>query len=363
MEPTSSQPVVQLLREHAHLEMHHEDGGAGNFISGWQCCNSLIASIDSAVNQERQALTGETYRYLEDDDLSKSRIKRFHYRVDGVEPEALLPGAGSTPILTAFCAYLRERDVTRLYYVPPLYFSMHATLSLFGIEAVSIVRSHGFEPSFDPVLPKKRCVLVMCDPVWYAGKHLPVSFIERLLDWQSETGSLIFVDGSFQYMNWDNSMHEPTSRLDPGSTIRLICPTKSLVAHGYRFAYAIVPAALRTRLAHIHIRMNGSCSIDSIAMARAAPQLLCSSEIRTVLIQGAAGNHHALRVQNSIESAWDPDCGYFVFEKATDPFFRNKLMMDGKYFEQYLYPGYTRINLLSPSIVDLIMQYPEQSPE
>lgn len=351
------QPLLQLLKDHAHLETHHEDGDSGNFISGWQCNNSVIGMIDSVVRQERETLTGARYYYLEDDDLSKDRILTFHHTADSQYPEGLLPGMGSTPILSAFCAYLRECDTTSVYYLPPLYFSMHATLRSFGIEAVPIAERHGFEAEFDPRLPKKRCVLLMCDPVWYAGKHLPVSFIEHLSDWQAATGSLVFIDGSFQYTNWDGSMHEATSRLDPSSTIRLVCPTKALASHGYRFAYALVPASIQKRLAHTLNRVQGSCSIDSIAMARAAPQLISVLGLGKVLMRQAARNHCALRENNSIGAIWNPDCGYFTFERLIDPALKNTLTMGGEYFEQHLYDGYARINLLSPSLNESVSRF------
>ena len=345
--------ALSALREHATLEMVHEDGGAGDFLSGWQCVNLWAEVIDGAISSARQGLPGNRYYYLEDDEHSLELINRLHLEWDNLRPPALVLSMGSTPILFAFCAHLRATGIEEVFYVPPLYFSLHAALRLLGLRSRPISGKHGFEVDFEPVLPDRRCVLILCDPVWYAGVSLSAAFIERLRDWQAATGSLIFVDGSFQYMRWDGSTFERTSMLDPGATVRLICPTKALAAHGYRFAYAIVPAAMRMGLAHENTRMHGSSSMDSIAMARVAPRLLRERTITSGLMRGAAEAHKRHRAEGNISAPWSPEAGYFSFEKLRPGKREEMLLMGQEYFEQTAFPDFVRINLLSPSLASL----------
>lgn len=347
-----SDAALAVLREHAALEKIHEDGGAGDFLSGWQCNNPWVGAIDEAVSTARQGLAGNRYYYLEDDERSLDQINALHLAWDEALPPALVPSMGSTPLLFAFCAYLREIGVTEIFYVPPLYFALHAALQLVGLRGRPVSGKHGFEPGFDPDLPQKRCVLMLCDPVWYAGVSLPESFIDRLRAWQETTGSTIFIDGSFQYMKWSGSTREHSAALDQRATVRVICPTKALAAHGYRFAYAIVPAAMRMDLAHVHIRMHGSSSADSIAIARVAPRLLAERTIPLALVNRAAETHARLRAEHKIAAAWTAEAGYFCFEKLAGDR-AGRLLMGQDYFEQTRFPDYARINLLSPSMSSL----------
>lgn len=342
--------ALSVLNAHAALEKVHEDGGAGDFLSGWQCENPWAQVIDEAVSTVRLGLTGSRYYYLEDDELSFELINDLHLEWDEICPPALVPSMGSTPMLFAFCAYLRTIGIEEVFYVPPLYFSLHAALRLVGLRSRPITAKHGFEQDFEPDLPSERCVLMLCDPVWYAGVPLPAAFIERLRKWQADTGSLIFVDGSFQYMGWNGSTRELTSTLDPSATVRLICPTKALAAHGYRFAYAIVPASMRMDLAHVHTRMHGSSSVDSIAIARVAPRLVRERAITTGLMRRAAESHRRLRADGKIFAPWDPCAGYFSFEILPRRKGDETLLMGQEYFEQAKFPDYVRINLLSPSL-------------
>jgi aspartate/methionine/tyrosine aminotransferase len=220
-------------------------------------------------------------------------------------------------------------------------------LRQFGIRARAITGFHSFELNNLPDLPDKETVLIVADPVWYAGIPVPQFIIDGLLSWQRKTGSLIFVDGSFQYMRWDSRTLEPTSRLDPKRTIRLVSPTKSLAIHGYRFAYALLPSDIKPKFSNSYTNICGSGAADNIAFAHEAISAMVDRNLTNKLIQRAASRHRSLRSKGIIESPLNPEAGYFVFEKINIKLPEDSLRMEGKYFGQPRYPGHTRLNLLS----------------
>ena len=196
-------------------------------------------------------LAPERYIYLDQDKLIASGLRNFHAMADGAEPEAIFVAAGASSLLVSCAAYLSGLGIRDVYYLPPLYFSLHAALKLFGFRARPITFRHAFEPACRPHWPRSKTVLLLCDPVWYAGIPVAEEIMLELAAWQAATGSLVIVDGSFQYMRWDAALEEPSARL-PGPTIRIVCPTKALGLHGFRCAYAILPAAEREALAEIY---------------------------------------------------------------------------------------------------------------
>jgi len=51
-----------------------------------------------------------------------------------------------------------------------------------------------------------------------------------------------------------------------------------------------------------------------------------------------------------IETSIIPNCGYFIFARVLRGLPEGYLQIDGSYFEQSGYPGYAKINLLSPAV-------------
>jgi histidinol-phosphate/aromatic aminotransferase/cobyric acid decarboxylase-like protein len=342
--------AAELLQRHAALEALHGDGDGGNFLSGWQCVSPWSGLLGAQVLAERESINDGSYLYLEDDQVASDRLIGFHELADGQSPPALFCGAGASSIIFTFCAYVRELGLEEVFYVPPLYFSTHAALRLLGIRARPISGRQAFESMFRANWPSQQCVFMICDPIWYAGLGLPTVIVDQLAEWQARTGSLVFVDGSFQYMRWDGSMYEETSRLAPNGTVRLICPTKALGLHGYRCAHAIMPSWLRERFAETYTRIYGSTSADNIAFARVAATTLREWQIGPALMQETAKCHARLRANGTISAPWQPDRGYFVFERFHVRTAQDALLMDGSYFEQRRYLNFRRLNLLSPQI-------------
>jgi hypothetical protein len=101
-----------------------------------------------------------------------------------------------------------------------------------------------------------------------------LKLVTAIRKWQKNTNSTVFVDGSFQYSRWNGVKREATASLDPMLTVRLICPTKIVAAHGFRFSYALLPSSLLEEYKHIYSNIFGSASLESIAFGRAAAKIM-----------------------------------------------------------------------------------------
>jgi aspartate/methionine/tyrosine aminotransferase len=344
--------LTDVLRRHAELEGIYGGDKGGDLISGWQVENPWARALKAKTLNEIQDLSAERYVYLEEDEKLIRGFKEFHERADGAEPEALFIGSGSSPLLVTFAAYLAQQGASEVFYLPPLYFSLHAALRLFGIRARPVSSFHGFEKNCRPHWPEARCVLLLCDPIWYAGIPVPEQIMAEIAAWQSRTGSLVMVDGSFQYMRWDGRLDERSALL-PGPTMRIVCPTKALGIHGFRCAYAIMPQQDYAPFEVLYSYLYASASLGDLAFARVALGELNDRTVINDLMSSAASRHRTLRDAGLITAEWSPEGGYFVFEEVRPDAIDLQPLMDGSYFEQPRHAGYYRINLLSPRLARL----------
>ena len=168
---------------------------------------------------------------------------------------------------------------------------------------------------------------------------------------------MVFVDGSLQYLPWDGVLNENTAMLDPAFTFRLVCPSKQLSVHGYRFSYMLLPASHQRGMAWTYANIAGPASADSIVFAHEAITAMKNRKLPEALMQLVISRHAYLRKHKIIESEICPECGYFVFEKINVALPDGYSVMDGKYFDLKSYPHYMKINLLSPSI-NLLCDFP-----
>lgn len=343
-------PIAQLLSRHDEMEDSFTDVDAGNFLFGWQCENPFAESMLEATRQRENNIDHIKYVYVEDDENLAIDIRKLHDSLDGLSPEGIFcaPG-GAVSILFTFSAFLHNMGIREVYYIPPLYYTMYFAFKLFGIRVRAVSGLHAIEPGFSMNLPKKDTILILTDPVWYAGCVVPETIVEAVIDWQRRTGSLVFVDGSFQYMRWNRETIEASSRLAPNRTFRLICPTKLLGIHGYRFAYTLLPEETRPRFTTAYTNIYGSTSAANWAFAHEAVAAVKSRAITNCLVNRAEARHKGMRAQGKIASVFQPECGYFTFEQINVSMPKEHLMMTGEYFDQPRYPGYSRLNLLSPS--------------
>lgn len=353
-------PISKLLNRHEEMENSLSGDDAGNLLYGWQCANPFAEKLLEKIWQRANAIDPLKYAYVEDNESLVYALKQLHLKRDDLQPESIFCAAGgAVSILFTFCAYLHDRGIREVYYIPPLYFTLHFALKLFGIRSRAISGLHAIEPGFSMNLPDRKTVLVLTDPVWYAGCAVPEAVIEAVRKWQQRTGSLVFVDGSFQYMRWDGEIRELSSRLEPGKTLRLLSPTKQLGIHGYRFAYVLLPETVRAKFATTYANIYGSTAGVNEAFSHESIIELESSTITNQLMCRAATRHIHLRDQNKIASVFRPECGYFVFEQINVAIPNEHLRMTGEFFNQPRYAGYSRLNLLSPSFFLLESAVPE----
>jgi histidinol-phosphate/aromatic aminotransferase/cobyric acid decarboxylase-like protein len=340
-----------LLKRHAELETLFGDGDGGRFLSGWQCENPWNETLRNRITTIRAMLPDDRYQYFSDDNaLIADSFMEFHRNVDRKIPSAILCGEGASSLIFTACAWLKTKGIEEVHYIPPLYFTAHFALKLLGIRARAVSGRHAFEHGFTMNLPPANTVLMLSDPVWYAGVKVKRSVVERIIDWQRETGSFVFVDGSFQYMEWNSTPYESTAELDPCRTIRIICPTKTLALHGYRFAYATLPKELLGDFSHYYGSVYGSASAESIAFARVAAAAVHEHKITSGLVGIASERYGQMRTTGKISADWQAECGYFVFEKIIAELPQDLMLMNGSFFEQRRFHDHYRINLLSPSI-------------
>ena len=342
--------IVSALASNKELETKYGDGDHGNFLSGWQCVNLFASEMLDRVYTKTKGIDFVKYAYSEYDDDIIERILSFHKIVDGVDVEHAFPSScGSTSLIFSFCAHIAKQGIKEIYYIPPIYFSMHYALKMFGIKARPISGSHIYEENFAINLPNKTTVLVFVDPLWFSGRHVPVKIVDDIAIWQQKTGSIIFVDGSFQYMPWNGHRNESTSKLDPSKTMRMICPTKILAIHGYRMSYALLPHINKQDFFHTFTNIYASSASSNIEFAREAMNEMISGEITKKIVNLSISRYNRLINTKRIDSSIVPDCGYFTFSKILHPLPSGYKLMTQEFFEQKRYPGYAKLNLISPS--------------
>ena len=179
--------LSSLLQRHADLESKFGDGDGGRFLSGWQCANPLAEKIRLAVERESRSIDPVQYVTFGEDRILQQELKHTHRLIDGVMPETIMCGSGSSSLIFTFCAWLCRENISEVYYIPPLYFTFHFALKLLNIRARAISGRHAFEPDFSFNLPNENTVLLLTDPIWYAGIPLSLDLINSLVEWQRRT--------------------------------------------------------------------------------------------------------------------------------------------------------------------------------
>jgi aspartate/methionine/tyrosine aminotransferase len=327
------------------------DGDDGNFLSGWQCENPFIKEFISSVKKNSEKFDHTKYSYYDSYDDLLTSILLHHKNLDTHQPEAVICGCGSTSLLSTFAAYLASTGVKRVYYISPLYITLHTALHRFKIETIPVSDKHPYEKDFSLNLPKvKNSFLLLTDPVWIAGVPIQKEYIEEISKWQNRYDATIFVDGSLQYMPWDGNKYESTSILNPSKTIRLVCPSKQLCIHGYRFSYMLVPSNISRKLNWTYTSLFGPSPVDSISFGQKAIQAIIEGHIPRQLSHFIRSRFELLIMKDAIEPFVTPECGYFIFAKILKNLPDNYLLIDGSFFAKNDMANYSKLNLLSPSI-------------
>jgi hypothetical protein len=342
--------ISQLIERHRALDLLLA-ARRDHFLSDWNGTHPFVHDFlgPKLVSLGREAVAGD-YIYLDERPAIKESIIRFHRNVESLEIHStnVLAGAGSSSLLTAFALWLSSQGVEKIYYWPPLYHTLHYFLSLLGIEAIALTTKHAFEPGFAFTLPNEKTVLAFCDPIWYAGKHVPESVVTAVSQWQEQTGSLVFVDGSFQYLSWNSRLSESTSVLNPSRTFRVICPTKALAIHSYRFSYLLHPSQYHTDFTFLYESLVGSAGVGNLAFGRRALEVFATKDSNWKLRDFLRNTFAELVKIGALQTRIEPDCGYYVFARPIKnaESIDEQILMDQDFFELTGYPGYGRINLM-----------------
>ncbi|MEK2475873.1 aminotransferase class I/II-fold pyridoxal phosphate-dependent enzyme [Streptomyces noursei] len=345
-----------MLEWHEHIEAERQRPGARVFLSDYNGGHPYVEKYLGELAHTAPHRLADITRYagLDEDLRLRSKIAAMHERYDRVSysERNVVPAGGSSSVLGTFVTWLAINGHRRVHYVAPVYYKLAYLLREFGIEPVPVASGHAYQPEFDLSLPGERTVLVLTDPVWYAGRRVPIDVLNAIAAWQRATDSLVFVDGTFQYMPWDGQPGEASARLPVERTLRMVCPTKYLSIHGYRCAHLLVPTALREELADLHINLHGDVAVSDRLFAHRAADLMAQHG-NGDLVGHIRDNHAQLTSSGALAARTPVETGFFLFARPRVPH-RWFLALDERYFELDGHPGYVRINLLNHTAIEAL---------
>jgi histidinol-phosphate/aromatic aminotransferase/cobyric acid decarboxylase-like protein len=335
-----------LLDRHADVERLARQSNGRNFVSGWNAANPFAKDFLGDLTVHRD-LDATAYQSYSSDDQLLGLIEQMHARFDckPVDRSRILPGDGSTGLIATIFLWLRQQQIDTVYYVPTVHDTFYFFFELLGLTVRRVSEHHPFESQFTMNLPDQRSVLFVADPTWYVGRTLAPSVIDEISHWQRRTESLVFVDGTWQYLQWDGRRNELSAHMDSDLTVRLIGPTKFLGLNGHRFSYLVVPGWLYDGLADMHENLHGSTSVSNLAFARRAVSVMVSPSYNRALTDHVAGVYADLVATSRIETEILPDCGLYCFAKLAHGK-EQCVTMGGEYYELDGYPEHVRVNLL-----------------
>jgi aspartate/methionine/tyrosine aminotransferase len=242
-----------------------------------------------------------------------------------------------------------SQGMSEIGYLPPMYYNAAWWVRRLGLSVWRAAADIDFAEESALTLPERRTLLWISDPLWFAGVSLRAETIAAVADWQRATGSTVIVDGTFQYMRWSGPTREFTSGLDPDRTFRLVCPTKALALHGFRFAYAIVPESCAADFSEFHIRLHGTSGLVDSKFAHRAVEVLAGPSGAAPLMELAQRRYLNMLHTGKVVDLVRPEGGYFAFVKlATDV--DSIVGMDADCFGTSQYRNFLRVNLLNDPV-------------
>jgi aspartate/methionine/tyrosine aminotransferase len=329
------------------------------FLSGWNGSHPFVSEMvgDVLVRLgERTSLLTE-YSHLDEDPELSAALSQLHqsYGEPAIAPERFAPGAGSSAFLATLLHHVTRLGFNEIHYLPPVYYNAIYWIRELRFR-VSRVADRAPLDGQNPHLrlPNRRSCLWITDPLWFAGTPLSPEIIAEIGAWQSRTDSVVMVDGTFAYMEWDGPVAAPTAALDPNLTYRLVCPTKTLALHGFRFAYAITPDAAATEFREFHGRMHGATSLADRLFAHRAVSLLNDKTPAKTLWPYVRQRLDGLLAAGAFDDVLMPTGGYFVFGKPAVSS-AHTVGLSSECFSTSLASEYVRVNLLDDEVVDYLL--------
>jgi aspartate/methionine/tyrosine aminotransferase len=348
-----------ILKMHRDLDRRSRTETAAPFISGWQTAHPLAEEYLNASHwTSTTGLGPDRYSFLSDSVALVNAIRRFHAGTDRMDypADAVFASSGSSPLLMSFFLALPELGIGEVHLAPPVYYSCYYFCRSLGLPTRHVSQDLLDDAGAVMDLPDRRSALVICDPIWVFGTTVHSANLDRIREWQRATGSVVLVDGTFQYTRWDDhSRAEPTSTLVPEQTFRIVCPTKSLAVHGVRFAYMLVPPQMRESIRYPCSNITGATGLASEHFALRLMEVLNSPTGNRDLVGYIRTMHGRLRSAGVIISeARDPVASYYIFGEIRRDIADYALAMDERFFGISGFPGRVRINLLYPRWADIL---------
>jgi histidinol-phosphate/aromatic aminotransferase/cobyric acid decarboxylase-like protein len=350
----------------AHDRVGHElDKNDGRvFLSGWNgshpFVDEILGDLIERLSHAADSLT--SYSHMDEDPELLEELGELHtvYGEGAIEPARFVPGAGSSAFLATLTQYLRRMGFEELCYIPPVYYNAIYWIRELGFNVSRVSKAAPLEEDVELTLPRRRTCLWFTDPLWFAGRPVPKSVLDQVVGWQERTGSTVVVDGTFAYMGWNGPRPEGAVRLDPQHTLRLVCPTKALALHGFRFAYTIAPSRLAVDFTDFHGRLHGASSLSDRMFAHRAVNVLRSKFPVRSLWPYVADRYERIAAAGVLGRHIRPGCGYFLFGRVPDA--QNEAVaLDTACFEVSGHKGHVRINLLDDTVVDYLLALPRSS--
>ncbi len=348
--------LFSIMPGYEALDAERRAPGSRPFISDYHGGHPFVDDYLGGLASSPLGKLGDVTRYaaIDEDRRLREKIALFHHKYDGVDysPDQIFAGTGSSMLLGTFCTWLMLAGHLRVHYLPPIYYKFAYLFKQYNINPEPVSDSHAFQPDFELRLPKHRTVLMLTDPIWHAGRKVPSEALDAIKAWQLKTGSLVFVDGTFQYMQWDGTAAEASAQLPQDQTLRMICPTKFLSLHGYRCAWLLLPHRLRDELAQLHLNLHGEASLADRLFAHQACDVMMHTGNHG-LLSYAQCNYRMLLEKGAVDRHFEVETGYFLFARPRMSRARF-LSMGQDFFELRGYPEHVRINLLNNLALDLL---------
>ena len=357
--------IEYLLSElHAHDRVGEQLNAADGriFLSGWNGRHPYVSEFLGDLLERLATMSDRytQYSHMDEDPDLNEKLSVLHYRYGepAIEPKQFAPGAGSSSFLASLLFHVQRLGHDEICYVPPVYYNAICWIRDLNFRVKRVARSAPITGKVELDLPRRRTCLWLSDPLWFAGVPMPQDVFDQVSTWQQATGSRVVVDGTFAYTEWAGSRASGASKLDPDLTYRLVCPTKALALHGFRFAYAIVPSAASVDFTELHGRMHGASSLVDRLFAHRAIEVLESSTPSLTLWRYVAQRHAALRSSGLMLNDMQPTGGYFAFARlslAPD----QAIALDSYCFDANEHRGFVRLNMLDDDVYAFITGDPQ----
>jgi aspartate/methionine/tyrosine aminotransferase len=357
-ELVTTNPLFRTMQYYERLEIERQSPSRRLFISDYNGSHPYMEEYLGKLADNTALRLGDISRYAAiDEDLElRTRLADLHRRYDGItySPKQVVPSGGSSSLIGSICTWLMLSGQRYIHYLPPVYYKFAFWFQRYGIVPVPVSDRHAFQSHFELRLPNCQTTLLLTDPIWYAGRRIPVDVLDEICAWQEATGSLVIVDGTFQYMRWDAELDERSANLLPDQTLRLVCPTKYLSLHGYRCAYLLAPERQRDELADLHLNLHGDVSLSDRLFAHRVCDVM-DGPGNGALTRLAQDNYRRLVEAGAIGAHIDIETGYFLFTEINTS--RERFLhLDQHSFELDGYPEHVRVNLLNLAAVDALLQ-------